>query len=211
MSLRLFGYWRSSATYRVRIALELKQLAYDYEPVNLLKGEQLSGEYLKRNPQGLVPTLATEEGETITQSQAIIEYLEERYPEHRVLPADAAERAKARAIASIIACEAQPFMNLRMQKYLKEELQLDEAQVLDWLNKWPGGAMASVEELIDGETFCVGERPTLADIFLIPQTFGAQRFGVDISAMPRIMRVYEHCNTLDAFIRAHPQNQPDAA
>ncbi|MCA8889192.1 MAG: glutathione S-transferase N-terminal domain-containing protein, partial [Parvularculaceae bacterium] len=97
MSLRLFGYWRSSATYRVRIALELKKLAYDYEPVNLLKGEQISGEYMKRNPQGLVPTLVTEEGETITQSQAIIEYLEERYPEHRVLPADAAERAKARA------------------------------------------------------------------------------------------------------------------
>ncbi len=211
MSLRLFGYWRSSATYRVRIALELKQLAYDYEPVNLLKGEQVSDEYLKRNPQGLVPTLATEEGEMITQSSAIIEYLEERYPEHRVLPADAAERAKARAIASIIACEAQPFMNLRMQKYLKDELRLDETQVLGWLNKWPGGAMASVEALVEGEVFCLGDRPTLADIFLVPQVFGAQRFGVDVSAMPRIMRVYEHCNTLDAFIRAHPQNQLDAA
>jgi maleylacetoacetate isomerase len=213
MRLKLLGYWRSSATYRVRIALELKAIPYDYEPVNLLAGEQRSAAYLEKNPQGLVPALITEEGGVLTQSQAIIEFLEERYPERQILPLDPEERAKARAIASIIACEAQPFMNLRIQKYLKDNLKLDSDALNHWLNTWPGGAMASVEALIakaEGP-FCLGASPSIADAFLTPQVFGALRFGVDMSAMPKIMSVYEHCNTVDAFIRAQPQHQPDAA
>jgi maleylacetoacetate isomerase len=210
--MKLFGYWRSSATYRVRIAMELKQLTFAYEPINLLKGEQNSPAFLKRNPQGLVPALETEEGSVLTQSMAIIEYLEERYPERPLLPEDAAERARARAVAAVIACEAQPFMNLRIQTYLKEERDFDGEAMRDWLNRWAGGAMASVEALIGQHEgpFSLGEKPTIADAFLIPQIYGALRFGIDLSRTPRIMRVYQHCSALEPFIRAHPENQPDA-
>jgi maleylacetoacetate isomerase len=209
--MKLFGYWRSSATYRVRIALELKGLEFDYEPVNLLKGEQQSSTYLQRNPQGLVPALETEEARILTQSTAIIEYLEERYPETPLLPADAADRAKARAIAATIACEAQPFMNLRIQKYLRDDCDFDAEAMTEWLNRWAGGAMASVETLVAGaSSYCVGDSPGMADAFLVPQVFGALRFGIDMTRTPRIIEIYERCNKLDPFIRAHPQNQPDA-
>lgn len=210
--MKLFGYWRSSATYRVRIALHLKGLEFEYEPVNLLKGEQQSPLFLKRNPQGLVPALQTAEGHILTQSMAIIEYLEERYPESPLLPEDAAGRAKARAVAAVIACEAQPFMNLRVQTYLKEERDFDADAMKDWLNRWSGGALVSVEKLIEKEKgpFCLGATPTIADAFLIPQVFGALRFGIDVSKCPRLMSIHEHCNTLEPFKRAHPQNQPDA-
>ncbi len=210
--MKLFGYWRSSATYRVRIAMELKGLDFSYEPVNLLKGEQRSPAFLKRNPQGLVPALETEEGPVLTQSIAIVEYLEERYPEIALLPADAGARAHARAIAATIACEAQPFMNLRMQTYLKEEFDFSEAAMKAWLDRWSGGAMESVEALVSrykGD-FCVGDRATIADAFLVPQMYGAIRFGVDLSRMPRLKAIHEHCSGLDAFKRAHPENQPDA-
>jgi maleylacetoacetate isomerase len=210
--MKLYGYWRSSATYRVRIAMEVKGLDFAYEPVNLLKGEQRSADFLKRNPQGLVPALETKEGCILTQSIAIIEYLEERYPETPLLPADAERRAKARAIAATIACEAQPFMNLRIQTYLKEEREFDAAAMKDWLNRWSGGAMNSVETLIENEPgpFCLGDRPSVADAFLVPQVYGAMRFGIDLSQAARIRAVYDHCAGLDAFRRAHPESQPDA-
>lgn len=210
--MKLFGYWRSSATYRVRIAMELKGLEFSYEPVNLLKGEQRSPAFLKRNPQGLVPALETEEGSVLTQSIAIVEYLEERYPEIALLPAEAAARAHARAIAATIACEAQPFMNLRMQTYLKEELDFDDAAMKAWLNRWSGGAMESVETLVsryEGD-YCVGDRPTIADAFLVPQMYGALRFGIDLSKTPHLKAIHERCAALDAFKRAHPESQPDA-
>jgi len=210
--MKLFGYWRSSATYRVRIALHLKELPFDYEPVNLLKGEQRSEEFLKRNPQGLVPALQTDEGSILTQSTAIIEYLEERYPENPLLPADASLRAKARAIAAVIACEAQPFMNLRIQTYLKNEREFDAAAMQDWLDRWTGGAMRTVENLLSANDcpFCISDKPGMADAFLVPQVFGAMRFGVDLSQTPRINDIFERCNAIEAFKKAHPQNQPDA-
>jgi len=208
--MKLFGYWRSSASYRVRIALELKGLEYDYEPVNLLKGEQLSPAHLKRNPQGLVPAFETEEGAILTQSLSIIEYLEERYPETPLLPADSAERAKARAISASIACEAQPFMHLRIQNYLKSERDFDETAMKAWLQRWAGGAMESVERLVGARRFCVGDRPGMADAFLVPQVFGAMRFGIDLSRTPRIVEIFNRCNEMEPFKHAHPQNQPDA-
>jgi len=209
--MKLYGYWRSSATYRVRIALELKKLEYACEPVNLLKGEQRGSAFLDRNPQGLVPALETKDGAMITQSSAIIEYLEERYPEIALLPDEAHARARVRAISAVIACEAQPFMNLRIQNYLKNHLDLDAAGVATWLEKWVGGAMATVESLVDKDSaFCVGEEPTMADAFLIPQIFGALRFGISLEKTPRISAIYERCGAIEAFIRARPDNQPDA-
>jgi maleylacetoacetate isomerase/maleylpyruvate isomerase len=210
--MKLYGYWRSSATYRVRIALELKGLDFDYEPVNLLKGEQRSPAFLKRNPQGLVPAFQTEEGAILTQSTAIIEYLEERYPETPLLPADSAGRAKARAVAATIACEAQPYMNLRTMTYLKKDLELGEEAVRRWLDHWAGGALASVNALIAGTagSFCVSDRPTIAEAFLVPQMFSALRFGIDVSKLPRLTEIHERCNAMAPFERAHPQNQPDA-
>ena len=191
--------------------MELKGLDYVYEPVNLLKNEQSSPEHLKRNPQGLVPAFETEEGYILTQSLAIIEYLEERYPETPLLPANGVERARARAIAATIACEAQPFMNLRTVTYLKKDLELGDDALKDWLNRWAGGALASVDALVgDGAGFCVGDHPTMAEAFLIPQIFSAQRFGVDLSRVRRLVDIFDRCNAMAPFIRAHPQNQPDA-
>jgi len=210
--MKLFGYWRSSATYRVRIALALKDLDYGYEPVDLLKGEQKSTDYLAKNPNGLVPTLVTDDGHAIPQSLAIMEYLEDAFPEPSILPEDAGARAHARAIAATIACEAQPFMNLRMQKFLKEERSFDETAMSDWLNRFTGGAMAAAEKMVSetaGE-YCVGDTPTIADCCLVPQWFGAARFGVDVSGFAKLKEIYERCVKHPAFEKAHPKNQPDA-
>ena len=210
--MKLYGYWRSSATYRVRIALALKEIDYDYEPVNLLKGEQRTDSYLAKNPNGLVPTLVTDEGAALIQSLAIMEYLEEVCPDPSILPDDPVTRARARAIAATIACEAQPLMNLRIQKYLKENASLDDAGVKAWLNRWPGGALAAVEKMAaeSGGDFCVGDTPTIADVCLVPQWFGSLRFGVDLSGFTRLNEIYERCVALPAFEKAHPLNQPDA-
>ncbi len=210
--MKLFGYWRSSATYRVRIALALKDLSYEYEPVNLLKGEQKSEAYLARNPTALVPTLETDDGALITQSLAIMEYLEDLHPTPSLLPGSASIRANARAIASTLACEAQPFMNLRIQNYLKTECNLDKNQLSHWLNHWPGQTMKAVEAMVvkSGGDYCVGDTPTLADCCLVPQMFGALRFGIDVSHMPRLNEIYQRCQQHPAFEKAHPDNQPDA-
>ncbi|NOX95760.1 MAG: maleylacetoacetate isomerase [Alphaproteobacteria bacterium] len=210
--MKLFGYWRSSATYRVRIALALKGLDYDYEPVNLLKGEQKGSAYLTRNPTGLVPTLETDDGDFITQSLAIIGYLEDSHPAPTILPDEPVARAHALSIAMSIACEAQPFMNLRMQKYLKTERNFNDIAMTDWLNRWSGGAMAAVEKIVTqtGGDYCIGDTPSLADCCLVPQMFGALRFGIDVSAMLRLNAIYERCQKHPAFEKAHPDHQPDA-
>ncbi|HXI87415.1 MAG TPA: maleylacetoacetate isomerase [Parvularculaceae bacterium] len=210
--MKLFGYWRSGATYRVRIALALKGLDYDYEPVNLLKGEQKSPAYLEKNPQGLLPALVVDDGPPLTQSLAIIEWLDETYPSPPLLPKSARLRAEARAIADIIACEAQPFGNLRIQKYLKHEAKLDDAAIKAWLDTFVGGALDAVERLIahSAGKFCVGDQPGLADICLVPQVYAAERFSVDLSPFKRINEINARCVALPAFKKAHPDNQPDA-
>lgn len=210
--MKLLGYWRSGATYRVRIAMALKGVDYDYEPVNLLKGEQAGSAYLEKNPQALVPTLVTDDGEWISQSLAIIDYLEETRPAPSILPADPVMRAKARAIAYAIACEAQPFANLRIQKYLTDELGLSEEAKTIFLNRWPGGALKAVEAMaaVTAGDFCVGDTPTIADICLVPQMFASRRFNIDLSACPTLLAIDEKCRMLPAFVKAHPDNQPDA-
>lgn len=210
--MKLFGYWRSGATYRVRIALALKGLDYDYEPVNLLKGEQQEPAYLEKNPQGLLPALVVDDGPPLTQSLAIIEWLDETRPEPPLLPKSARKRAEARAIADVIACEAQPLQNLRIQKYLKHEAKFDEAGVKAWLETFVGGALAVVEKLLGRSAgrFCVGDAPTIADICLVPQVYAAARFGVDVSKYPRLAEINARCLAHPAFEKAHPDNQPDA-
>lgn len=210
--MKLFGYWRSSASYRVRIALALKGLDYDYIPVNLLKGEQREPAYLQKHPAGLVPALETDDGGFIVQSLAIMEYLEDAFPEPSILPNGHAARGHARAIAATLACEAQPFMNLRIQNYLKNTLGLDPDAMSAWLNHWPGGAMRAAEKMAaaHGGAYCVGDTPTIADCCLVPQMFGALRFGIDVSEMPRLKEIYDRCAALPAFAGARPDVQPDA-
>ena len=210
--MKLFGYWRSSATYRVRIALALKGLDYDYAPVNLLKGEQKTDAYRAKNPTGLVPSLATEDGAVLNQSLAIMEYLEETHPDPSILPGSATTKANIRAIAATIACEAQPLMNLRIQQYLKNEGGFDGDAVSAWLNTWPANAMGAVEDMLarTAGDFCVGDTPSMADCCLVPQMFAAQRFGIDISGFTKMNVVYERCQKHPAFEKAHPLNQPDA-
>ncbi len=210
----LYGYFRSSAAYRVRIALNLKGLAYDQAPVNLVKGEQRGEDFLARNPQGLVPALVTDDGVRLTQSLAICEYLDERYPEPALLPVDAAGRARVRALAQSVACEIHPLNNLRVLKYLTGELGVDEAAKMTWYRHWIAEGFAALEAQLSREAgsgdFCHGDTPGLADLCLVPQVFNAERFACDLAPYPRIRRIVANCRALDAFARAAPEAQPDA-
>jgi maleylpyruvate isomerase len=214
--MKLYNYWRSSASWRVRIALALKGLAYDYVAVNLVKdgGEQRSEAYRAMNPMAQVPTLEViEEGGTtrhLTQSLAIIEYLEERYPTVPLLPSDVYLRARARALAEVVNSGIQPLQNLEPQRYVREELKGDAAV---WTRYFIARGMQALEALA-AETagdFLVGDAPTVADICLVPQMVSARRFGVDPAQFAVLSRVEARCNTLDAFRAAHPERQPDAA
>jgi maleylpyruvate isomerase len=211
--MQLFTYYRSSASYRVRIALNLKGLAVEHIPVNLLKLEQKAAEYATRNPQQLLPTLVTEEGASLTQSLAIIEYLDERYPVPPLLPSKPEDRARVRALAQAIACEMAPLNNLRVLNYLVQELGNSDDQKLDWYRHWIDIGFTAVERLLqDGKTgtFCHGDTPSLADCCLVPQVYNAQRFECDMSAFPTINRIVAACEALPAFRDAHPSRQQDA-
>lgn len=211
--MKLYSYFRSSAAYRVRIALALKNLPFDLVPVHLVNhgGEQKSPEYTSINPQQLVPALITDSGEVLTQSLAILEYLEETYPQTPLLPTDTVARAKVRALCQAIACDIHPINNLRVLKYLSHELQITDAQKNTWYRHWiDEGFMALEKMLTDSEDFCVANSPTLADCCLIPQVYNALRFDCDMTKYPKIWRIYQHCNTLAAFIDASPQQQRDA-
>lgn len=214
--LRLFSYFRSSAAYRVRIALNLKRLPYATVPIHLLRdgGENNRPEYLARNPLGLVPTLETENA-VLIQSLPIIEYLEELHPDPPLLPAAAADRAWVRALAQTIASEIHPLNNLRVLDYLMDTLKLDAQGKLDWYHHWIHQGLMGVEKLLQsgprpGGACCYGEQPTLADCCLIPQVYNARRFQCALEEFPRVVEIAEHCNGLPAFVQAAPENQPDA-
>lgn len=213
--MNLYSYFRSSAAYRVRIALNLKGLAYRTLPVHLLRdgGEQHRPAYRAVNPAGLVPALE-DRGHTLTQSLAILEYLEEQYPQTPLLPQGSAERARVRAIAQSIACEIHPLNNLRVLQYLSGTLGLGEEQKNAWYRHWVGEGLGAVERLLADDrrtgAFCHGDRPTLADCCLVPQVFNARRFGCELDAMPTILAIVARCQSLEAFQRAAPEHQPDA-
>ena len=213
--MKLYTYFRSSAAYRVRIALNLKGLAYDALPVHLLRngGEQLTDAYRAVNPSMLLPTL-DDDGSVFGQSLAIIEYLEETNPQAPLLPPDAAGRARVRALALTVAADTHPLGNLRVLKYLKNEIGVSEEVKLEWQQHWLRTGMATLESYLASDThtgrFCHGDMPTLADCCLVPQVFSAQRFGVDLSPYPTITRIHANCAALPAFQQAHPSQQPDA-
>ena len=209
----LYGYFRSSAAYRVRIALNLKGLAYRQAPVSLVKAEQRSADFLALNPQGMVPAL--QDGDVLlTQSLAICEYLDDAYPDTvPLLPGDPALRAKVRAVAQAIACDIHPVNNLRILNYLKNELAQDEAARNAWYHHWVAEGFAALEtRLAAGQgPYCFGEQITLADVCLLPQVFNAQRFNVDMTPYPVLARIAANLERLPAFADAHPSRQPDAA
>jgi maleylacetoacetate isomerase len=208
--VRLYTYFRSSAAYRVRIALNLKGVAYEAVPVNLLKGEQRQEGYRAVNPQQRVPSLDTG-GATLIQSPAILEYLDEAYPEPPLLPVGAANRARVRAVASLIACDIHPLNNSGVLAYLKTRLGHDQAAADEWYAHWVREGFDAVEALIEPGPYAFGSRVTLADVYLVPQVFNARRFNVPLDAYPKIAAVDEACAALTAFQDAAPANQPDAA
>ncbi|MCU1086384.1 maleylacetoacetate isomerase [Stenotrophomonas maltophilia] len=212
----LYTYWRSSAAYRVRIGLELKGLAWEARPVHLVRdgGEQHRDAYRALNPQQQVPTLL-HEGHVLTQSLAILEYLDERFPQVPLLPADAAGRARVRALAQLAACDIHPINNLRVMQYLERTLQVPTDARTQWTLHWIAEGFAAMETLLansrDTGTFCHGDRPGLADICLLPQLYNAHRFGLDLAPYPTLRRIEAACQAVDAFDRARPEHQPDAA
>ena len=213
--MKLYGYFRSSAAYRVRIALNLKGLAYDHAGVHLVRdgGEQFGAEFLALNPQAQVPAFK-DGGAVLTQSLAILEYLEETHPEPALLPGDAIERARVRALALAIACDIHPLNNLRVLNYVSGTLaQSDEARAA-WYRHWVESGLAAVEALVVGHpmtgTFCHGDAPGFADLCLVPQIANARRYDCDLTQCPELVRIDAACATLPAFIAAAPQNQPDA-
>lgn len=212
--MKLYNYFRSGTSHRLRIALRLKGLDADYIPVNLLQEEQTSAAFLALNPQGLVPALVLDSGEVLTQSPAIIEWLEERYPEPALLPSSAEDRARVRALAALIGCDIHPLNNRRVLQYLRQSLGAEPAAVDGWAGEWIGAGLDAYEALLAADTrrgrFSFGAAPTLADVYLIPQVDGAKRFAVDLGRWPRIAEVYASCLELPAFIQAAPGVQPDA-
>jgi maleylacetoacetate isomerase len=195
----------------VRIALELKGLGYEIEPVNLLAGEQRGAAYLARNPQGLVPALEFADGRLITQSIAILEWLEAAYPQPALLPQDPLERARVRALCDAVACDIHPLNNLRVLNYLEHRLALDKATRDTWYHHWLGEGFAAIEPQLGDGPFVSGEAPGMAEAFLVPQVFNALRFRFDISPFPRLEALYARCLALEPFRRAHPEAQPDKA
>jgi maleylacetoacetate isomerase len=211
--VKLYGFSRSSAAYRVRIALGLKGLSCEQASVHLAKGEQYSPEYGAVNPQNLVPVLE-DEGHLLYQSLAIIQYLEETHPQPRLIPADPLERNRVRSLALIVACEIHPLNNTRVLNYLTGSLGLTEEQKRDWYHHWVKTGFIALESRLATEPwtgrFCHGDAPGFADIALVPQVANARRFKVDLTAFPTIVRIDGECLKLDAFKRAAPENQPDA-
>ncbi len=211
--MKLYTYFRSSAAFRVRIALNLKGLEYQAQLVSLPKGAHREAQYAKVNPQALVPTLVSGDGWHLAQSLAIIEYLDETHPQPPLIPREAKARARVRSLSLLIACEIHPLNNLRTLQYLKRELKLGEDQVNAWYRHWIAEGLGKLEaELGEAGTgrFCHGDAPSMADCCLVPQIFNAQRYDCDLAPYPTVLRVFDTCMKLDAFERAQPSQQPDA-
>ncbi len=211
--MKLYSYYRSSASYRIRIILNFKGLPWEYMAVMLNRGEQKAAGYKALNPMGFVPLLATDDG-LLTQSPAIAEYLEERFPSPALLPGDALLRAQVREIQSLIGCDVHPLQNLRVLNYLRDNLGQDDAGVQVWCRHWISEGFRAVESLVKSRSacgqFCIGDALSLADVWLVPQIYNAERFELDLEPFPTIVSIGRHCNSLAAFADAHPAQQPDA-
>jgi maleylpyruvate isomerase len=209
--MKFYDYFRSSAAYRVRLALELKDMKPERHVVHLAHGEQRGPEYISKNPQALVPALQLDDGAFITQSLAIIEYLDRLHPTPRLIPENPLLAAKIRAVAYVIACDTHPLINLRVGTYLEDQLGQNASTVATWRRHWIlKGGLEAVERMIEPGPFCFGNQPTLADICLIPQIYGARRFSASLDHLPKILSVDAACADLPAFRAAHPAAQSDA-
>ena len=210
--MELYNYFRSSASWRVRIALALKGLDYEYLPVHLVRKEQSSPEYLQKSGTGLVPLLVTDDGLRLHQSMALIEYLDETVPEPPLLPRDALGRARVRALAQDIACEIHPLNNTRVLGYLSGTLGVSDDQKTAWIHRWIEGGLEVVERQLAAQpsTFCHGDTPGLADCTLVPQVFNAQRFKCRLDHVPNVMRIHATCMAHPAFANSQPSACPDA-
>jgi maleylpyruvate isomerase len=211
-ALALANYFRSGTSYRVRIGLNLKGIPYAYQPVSLLKGEHRDPAYRSLNPQGLVPAL-TVDGKILVQSPAILEWLDEKYPDPPLLPKDPEDRAHVRALAAVVGCDIHPLQNMRVLDRLRVEFAADADTIKDWCRHWIGLGFAALEAMLRADTgrlgFCWSDRPSLADCYLVPQIFGARRFGLDLAPFPLIREIDRTCNALKPFADAHPERQPD--
>ena len=210
--MKLYTYFRSSAAFRVRIALNLKGLAYEPQFVHLAKGEHRKPEYSTVNPQALLPMLVLDDGTRLTQSLAIIEYLDEKHPQPALLPKDATARARVRSLSYLVASEIHPLNNLRVLQYLKRALGQNEEQINTWYRHWIGDGLAKLEADLAGKAgkYCHGDSPTMADCCLVPQIFNAKRYDSELGPYPATMQIFDACMKLEAFDRAQPSKQPDA-
>lgn len=210
--MKLYSFWRSLATFRVRIALNLKGLSADVVTIDLQRGDQRGADFRAVNPQQVIPALAVD-GKTLFESMAIMEYLDETHPEPPLLPSDPLERARVRGLAQIVACDAHPLVVPRIREYLERELAIPEAQRTAWCRHWITEALGALEaHLQEPETsaFCHGNTVTMADICLVSHAVGAQLFGADVTPFPTVVRIRDACLEIDAFARAHPLRQPGA-
>ncbi|MBY6242111.1 maleylacetoacetate isomerase [Methylosinus sp. Sm6] len=209
--MKLYDYFRSSAAYRVRIALALKGLAVERLFVHLARGEQRLPDYLAKNPQGLAPALELDDGTVLAQSLAIIEYLDTLAPQPRLIPIDPLRAARVRGVALAIACDIHPLGNRRVLDYLRGRLGQSEEAIDTWVRHWAlNGGLEAIERLVDGGPFCFGAEPTLADVCLVPQLFAARRFATPLAGLPKLLAIEAHCAAHPAFAAAHPARQPDA-
>lgn len=202
--MQLFDYYRSSAAYRVRIALNIKGIDAQRMPIDLSQAQQLSEDFRELNPQGLVPALMVAEGAVLNQSVAILEWLEETHPQPPLLPTDSLARARVRAMVNIIACDIHPLNNLRVLKFLTGELALSEEQKLQWYHHWLGLGFAALEQTVTGEQYCFGDKLSFADVCLVPQMYNARRFKLPLDAYPRLVAISSHLEAIPAFLEAAP-------
>lgn len=211
--MQLFSYWRSLAAFRVRIALNIKEQAFDVVSTDLIKGDQFAPDYLKINPQGVIPALVTNDGKSLTQSMAILEYLDEVFPEPSLMPADAMARARVRALCMITVADTHPLVVPRIRKYITQDMGHSQEELDTWIGNWQMAGLAAIEAHLsnDGTSgkYCEGDAVSLADLCLIPQVGAALLFKVNISPYPNCKRIFDECMTLSAFFDARPQAQPD--